>query len=222
MKAQESAAGKFAAAQPKIPGVPDAAARAAVGTRKFSSPAWLFSAICGVLAIGVIGAFLMMAKKSHTAAVAAETMPHAAPILPTPSVPIPTAPGEIARTSELARAWSAKRFNYVNPLTKVEIPAMVVRMPGGSYWGFSLREPYGGCTLEFVTDLKKLEQDYFIHATHPMVVDPCDRSVFDLASYNQGDTGLVRGAVVHGSAIRPPFAIQIKVKGQSVEAVKME
>lgn len=222
MKAEETAAGKFAAAQPKIPGVPDAAAKAAGAGNKFSSPAWLFSAICGVLAMGVIGAFLMIAKKSHTAAVAAETMPHAAPSLPSASAPIPVGPGEIATTSELARAWSSKRFNYVNPLTKVEIPAMVVRMPGGAYWGFSLREPYGGCTLEYMTDLKKLEQDYFVHATHPMVVDPCDRSVFDLASYNQGDAGVVRGAVVHGSAIRPPFAIQIKVKGQSVAAVKME
>ena len=221
MKTDQPAAAKFAAAQPKIPGVPDAAPRSAAAGYRISSPAWLFSAICGVLAIGVIGAFLMMAKKSHTAAVAAETMPHAAPTLPV-SVPIPTGPGEIATTSELARAWSAKRFNYTNPLTKAEIPAMVVRMPGGTYWGFSLREPYGGCTLEYVTDLKKIEQDYFFHATHPMVVDPCDRSVFDLASYNQGDTGLVRGAVVHGTAIRPPFAIQIKVKGQSVEAVKME
>jgi len=221
VKVEEAEADRFAAAQPRIPGVPDAKARAEAAPRISSLP-WLLGAICGVLAIGVIGAFLLMARRSHSAAVAEEATPHAAPGGTSVEAPLPTGPGEIATASELSRPWAAKRFNYVNPLTKTEIPAMLVHLPGGAYWAFSLREPYGGCMLEYVTDTKQIERDYFFHANHPMVVDPCDRSVFDLASYNQGDAGVVRGAIVHGPAVRPPFAIQVKVKGQKIEAVRME
>ncbi len=51
-------------------------------------------------------------------------------------------------------------------------PAMVVRLPGGAYWGFSMREPFGDCQLELVTDLKKLKTAYNFRADHPMVADP--------------------------------------------------
>lgn len=252
LQAHPATESRFKPAQPKIPGVPDPQPRqpqasqpelsqleppqeqwqrqqtdwrSALGLYLWNllSQPRVFSAICAVLALCVIGSFLVMAKRSRTEALAAAA---AAQPLPTFDVPVdaivPNGPGEIATTQELSQPWSSKRFNFSDPLTHANIPAMVVHLPGGAYWGFSLREPYGNCTMEYVTDLHKLEQDYFFHARHPMVADPCDRSIFDLASYNQGDTGLVRGAVVHGAAIRPPIAIQVRVKGQKVEAVRME
>lgn len=119
-------------------------------------------------------------------------------------------------------AWSAKRFLFRNPLTSETVPAMVVRLPGGGYWGFSLREPYGSCDMEFVTDLEKLQSYYNFRANHPMVGDPCDRSVFDLAEYGTAPSGLVRGEVAQGTAIRPPLAIEIRTNGDKVQAVRME
>ena len=67
-------------------------------------------------------------------------------------------PGEIATTDELARPWSSKKFIFHDPLTSREVPAMVVHLPGGVYWGFSLNEPYGTCEMEFVTDMEKLQR----------------------------------------------------------------
>ena len=99
---------------------------------------------------------------------------------------------------------------------------MVVRLPGGVYWGFSLVEPYGSCEMEFVTDMEKLRTDYGFRASHPMVGDPCNRAVFDLTRYGSGPAGLVRGEIAHGAAVRPPMAIEIQVRGKQVLAQKIE
>lgn len=139
-----------------------------------------------------------------------------------PAENLPIGPGEIASTEELSKAWSAKRFLFRNPLTSETVPAMVVRLPGGGYWGFSLREPYGTCDMEFVTDLQKLQSYYTFRASHPMVGDPCDRSVFDLMQYGTAPSGLVRGEIAQGTAIRPPVAIEIRTNGNQVLAVRME
>jgi hypothetical protein len=232
MAPQQPSADRFVAAQPRIPGVPDAPSAAPEPTPQAAKPhfapfnllsqKWLFTAICAVLVVGVVGAFILMARRSHSAAldaVAAAKMP---PVDVIPEVALPTAPGEIATTTEISKPWSSKKFVFANPLSHAVDPAMLVHLPGGSYWAFSLRAPFGGCTLEYVTDTKRIDTEYSFHTNHPMVVDPCSRSVFDLASYNQGDTGIVRGAVVHGPAFRPPIAIQVKVKGQHIEALRME
>jgi len=133
-------------------------------------------------------------------------------------------PGPIATTAELQKPWSSKRFLFRDSVTAQLGPAMVVRLPGGGYWGFSLREPFGDCPLELVTDLKKLKTAYNFKADHPMVADPCNRTVYDLLQYGGGapDNGLVRGEIVQGSGIRPPMAIEIQVKGKDVIAKRME
>ena len=99
---------------------------------------------------------------------------------------------------------------------------MVVHLPGGVYWGFSLVEPYGSCEMEFITDLEKLRTDYGFRASHPMVGDPCNRAVFDLTRYGSGPAGLVRGEIAHGVAVRPPRAIEVEVRGKQVLAKKIE
>ena len=131
-------------------------------------------------------------------------------------------PGVVANAAQLAKPWSARRFLFRDPVTLKETPALVVRLPGGTLWGFSLREPYGTCELQYVTDLGKLQRDYELTATHPMVADPCNNSVFDLARYGNAPAGLVRGDVVKGPALRPPMGIEIRTKGDAVIAVRSE
>lgn len=136
--------------------------------------------------------------------------------------PLPIGPGEIATTDELSKAWSARKFLYRSPYTGEDVPALVVRVPGGSFWAISLREPYGSCQLEYVTDLEKLRSQYHFNAEHPMVVNPCGRIIYDLGRYGNGPNGLVRGAVVRGTGVRPPFGIEIQTEGKNIVAVRIE
>jgi hypothetical protein len=138
-----------------------------------------------------------------------------------PAETLPTGPGEIGTAGELAKPWSSKRFLFRKPDSEL-VPALAVRLPGGALWGISLREPYGSCDLGYVTNLGTLHLQYSFNATHPMVVNPCSGSVYDLAQYTGGPNGLVRGQVVRGTAIRAPFAIEIVQRGKSIVAVRME
>jgi len=139
-----------------------------------------------------------------------------------PEERLPEGPGKVATTQQLAKVWSSQKFIFRNPLTSEQVPAMVVRLPDGVLWGFSLREPFGTCELEYITDLEKLARDYNYHADHPMVGDPCNHAVFDLLKYGSGPNGLVRGEIVAGAAVRPPLAIEMKTKGSVVIAERIE
>jgi hypothetical protein len=137
---------------------------------------------------------------------------------------LPVAPGPIARIDELTNAWSSKRFVFHDPLTSESVPALLVRLPRGEYWAFSLREPYGTCELEYLTDIQKLQSEYGFRAEHPMVANPCKHTVYDLMRYGAGATngGLVRGEIVHGPGIRPPTAIEIRTSGREIVAERLE
>lgn len=56
-----------------------------------------------------------------------------------------------------------------------------------------------------------------------MVVNPCSRAVYDPLQHKElpGNI-LVRGAVVQGSDLRPPYGIELKVGGNQIRAVAME
>ena len=189
-------------------------------------PRWLILSATGVVALCLIAVWWMRGTSAKEATIENETTAPAttaAESKPAPiSEPLPVGPGEIATTSELAKDWSAKKFIFRDPLTSREGPAMVVHLPGGVYWGFSLVEPYGSCEMEFVTDMQKLRAEYGFRGSHPMVGDPCNRAVFDLTRYGSGPAGLVRGEIAHGAAVRPPLAIEIQVQGERVLAKKME
>jgi arsenite oxidase small subunit len=189
-------------------------------------PRWLILSTTGVVAVCLIAVWWLhgtSAKESNAGSEATAPATTTADSKPSPiPEPLPVGPGEIATTSELAKDWSARKFIFRDPLTSREVPAMVVRLPGGVYWGFSLVEPYGSCEMEFVTDMEKLRTDYGFRASHPMVGDPCNRAVFDLARYGSGPAGLVRGEIAHGAAVRPPLAIEIEVRGKQVLAKKIE
>jgi hypothetical protein len=155
------------------------------------------------------------ASATPTAATADATKPQPAE---------PMGPGPIATVAELSKPWAAKRFQYRNYVTGQYEPAMVVHLPHGEYWGFSLIEPFGNCQLEFVTDLAKLKSEYGYRADHPMVGDPCNHTVYDLERYGGGAStdDLVRGVIVQGNGIRPPMAIEIKVQGNDIVAGRSE
>jgi hypothetical protein len=188
-------------------------------------PLWLILSAGSVLALCLIAVWWMRGTSAKENNTGAETTPITATEDTKPAqVPgqLPVGPGEIATTSELAKDWSAKKFIFRDPLTTREMPAMVVHLPGGEYWGFSLIEPYGSCEMEFVTDMQKLHAEYGFRGSHPMVADPCNRAVFDLMRYGSGPAGLVRGEIAHGAAVRPPLAIEIQVRGKQVIAQKIE
>lgn len=187
----------------------------------------LIAVAAAVVLVLMVGLILYGRSASHKPApVSADTgVPQpSAPPAPKAAPSEPVGPGVIGTVSEFSKPWSAKRFQYHNFVTGQLEPAMVVRMPHGEYWGFSLIEPFGNCQLEFVTDLNKLKSDYGYRADHPMVGDPCNHTVYDLLRYGPGASSedLVRGVIVQGNGIRPPMAVEIKVQGENVVAGRSE
>ena len=224
----------FKPAQPQIPGVvpappggrdepfPELEAAEQAPPRKKGR--WIAATVGGVFIVAALFGWWSHAgsASTNTAVDPAAATPTSPATTPQSAEALPVGPGEIATTEELSKPWSAKRFLFRNDLTSETVPAMVVRLPGGGYWGFSLREPFGNCEMEFVTDLNKLQTYYNFRADHPMIGDPCDRSVFDLAHYGTAPSGLVRGEIEQGRAIRPPLAIEISTHGNQVLAVRAE
>jgi hypothetical protein len=238
----------FKPAQPRIPGVsapeekPSASAEAhesqhtpgLMGPPPFASDdsapklkfLWVGLTLAGALAT----TFLLFSLKRNPTP--AQATPGAKPANPAPSIArevpvadtkLPMGPGEIATTAQLSKPWSSARFYFRDPVTSKPAPAMVVHLPGGTFWGFSLVEPFGNCVLEYVTDLQKLRTTYaFDEAAHPMVVDPCNGTVFDLTHYGNAPSGLVRGEIEKGAGWRPPLAIEIRIQGNKVIAARME
>jgi hypothetical protein len=228
----------FKPVQPAIPGVAPSAPKSAPAQqpppayapappRESSSQALIWIAVAAVAVFIVGGALLFWLRGSSprasqsTAESAAAAAPLAQP--PKPAENLPIGPGPVATTEELARTWAARRFLFRDPITSEPVPATVVHLPGGSYWAFSLREPFGTCELEYVSDLTKLRTDYNFRADHPMVGNPCNRTVYDLLRYGGASNGgLVRGEVVQGAGIRPPMAIEVSVDGKQIVTVRME
>lgn len=210
----------FKPQQPVIPGVPIAKSSKKAGLR--SRFLWPGVAAGAVIVIGASIAWWHSSSAKQAPPPEVEAPADPVPMKTRPVERLPIAPGEIATTKELSKAWSAKRFLFRDPGTADEMPAIAVRLPGGELWGVSLRTPYGTCDLEYVTDLEKLRTQYQFPANHPMIVDPCTQTVYDLMRYGSGKKGLVRGEIVRGRAIRPPIAIEIITRGNHVVADRME
>ncbi|MGA2095896.1 MAG: hypothetical protein ABSH39_06325 [Candidatus Acidiferrum sp.] len=221
---------RYKAEMPQIPGVHPGSNRGPL-----SNPAVrMVGALLVVLLVVFIGARWMLRPK-HIEAPPAEPPPRieVPSPAPDPNAALPHAteqdPG-IATVAEMAQPWSSKQFFMRNGLTGENVPALLIRLPGGSasqdsaYWAFSLNAPYGNCQMEYVTDLDKLKTDYdFKAAKHPMVGNPCNRTVFDPTKLtNLPGNVWVRGAIAQGSDLRPPLGIEVKVKGKSIQAIRME
>lgn len=216
---------------PEIPGVSAAGSR---GTWLNNPTLRLVGGLLALLLVIVVGARWWLRPK-HSDPPPAEPPPQIevpAPA-PDPMAALPHATEQnpdIATLSEMSEPWSSKQFFIRNGLTGDNIPALLIRLPASSasqpngYWALSLKAPYGDCQLEYVKDLAKLRSDYYFKAAkHPMVANPCSRTVYDpLKLTNLPGDVWVRGAIVQGSDLRPPLGIELNIQGKNIQAIRME
>ena len=219
---------RFKAEMPQIPGVSGPAAKPGGS----GGPLLVMAGLVAVLAAVFVGGKLFL-KPHHV-----ETPPTPTPQIEVPapvpdlaaSVPVVTEADPVVASVSDLKPWGSKPFTYRNRKTGESVAALIVRLPIGAasqasaYWSFGLKAAFGSCQLEYVDDIQKLKTDYgYRQAKHPMVGNPCSRTVFDPLRYAPlpGNV-LVRGAIVQGSDLRPPLGIEIKVKGKDVLAVRME
>jgi hypothetical protein len=223
---------RFKADMPQIPGV----MRGGPSRREASlNPAIpLGVGIAAVVLVALLGARLVSHPMPTETVVAAPPpqLEVAAPAVdPNSLLPHATegAP-EIAAVSEMSKPWTSKNFFFVNHLTGENVPAIIVRLPQGSanqpdgYWAFEVNAPFGNCRLEYITDITHLANDYgFQGARHPMVGNPCSRSVFDPTKMSEIPGNFwVRGTLVQGSDVRPPLGIELKIQNKNIQALRME
>jgi len=219
---------RFKSEMPQIPGVS--------GSRATTAPNPAVKVVIGLLAVLLmifLGARALRPKRVTPQAVDQQPQIEVPAPAPDPSTLLPHAtdanPG-IASVTEMAKPWSSKEFFIRNRLNGENISGLLVRLPGGSpshasgYWAFAQKAPFGDCQLEYVTNLEKLKNDYgFSAAKHPMVGNPCSRTVYDpLKLSNLPGSVWARGAIVQGSDLRPPLGIEIKVEGKKILAVRAE
>ena len=222
---------RFKPEMPRIPGVSDPSSPKPPQRNPF------LPLLIGVLVVGVLlfaaSRWLSRSKPvEHPRAEPAAQIEVPSPT-PDPSASLPRADEihpAIATVVELAKAWSSADFFIRNKLTGEMVPATIVRLPGGapsqaaSYWAFSRTAPYGSCQLEYIPDLGKLRKEYgFGRATHPLVGNPCSRTLYDpLKTADLPGNVFVRGAIVQGGDIRPPFSIEIQLRGKQILAIRTE
>jgi len=201
---------------PRIPGVGKPG-------RKID-PRTLFIIVVAVaVALAGGGAWSVLHRRSGAKSASTVADLPAAPVVPPPASTPNGDPGAIASLDELRAPWSSKQFTFVDPLTQVTSDAIVVNLPGNKYWAFSLTAPYSSCDLQYVTDLGALASRNRFRATHPMVVNGCDGTIYDLLRSAPSPEGaLVRGEIVSGSGIRPPLAIEVHARGRYLYAGRME
>ena len=221
--------GRFKTDMPQIPGVSAQKPR----PQPAFKPVRLIGFLAGLVFCLVLVRWVMRPK-----------VPDAVPDAPIPQIDVPAPapdpdadlphateaqPG-VASVQEMAQPWASKEFFYRNRLSGETVPAVLVRLPGGSpnqaasYWAFSVNAPFGNCRLEYVADIEKLKSDYaFRAAKHPMVGNPCSRTVFDPLKMMNIPGGIwVRGAIVQGSDLRPPLGIEVEIRDRQILAARME
>ncbi len=224
---------RFKAEMPQIPGVPlEGARRRGWAT----NPAVrMVVVLVVVIVVCILGSRWLLRPKHADAPVAAAPPPQIEVPAPAadPTVAYPhasSAAPEIATVAEMAKPWTSKSFFFVNQLTGENVPALLLRLSSGSssqpdgYWALEMNVPFGNCKFEYITDIDRLKNDYdFRGAKHPMIGNPCSRSVFDPSKMTliPGDFW-VRGMLVQGSDLRPPLGIELKIQDKNVLAVRME
>lgn len=213
---------KVAPVMPRIPGVSDKPAAA-----QFQLKPLIAVIVAALVCAGGFAVWLSHRRQADQKALAAAAT--AAPEVSisdsSPTATTQIDPDVIGTVDELAKAWSSKKFNFVDPQSHDSAPAMVIRLPGTgeSFWAFSLNTPFSRCQLQYVPDLSALSQRFGYPADHPMVVSDCDGTIYDpLKVATLSDGAWVRGDIVRGGGIRPPIAIQVQVRGHELVASRME
>ncbi|MCL4524685.1 MAG: hypothetical protein M1451_12370, partial [Acidobacteria bacterium] len=159
----------FKPAQPRIPGVSDAppapppetVAPPAPAPRRKLTPQQIAIGAAGAVILGIVLAWLFLRPSTPSAPAIADVA--SAPMAPAPVEPaavkassstvtpevVPIYPDEVATAEEMDRPWAFKRFNFIKKVTQGPVPALLVRLPGGSarsaasYWAFALKPRYG-------------------------------------------------------------------------------
>jgi len=231
---QPSASDRFKPEMPQIPGVTGPTAhRSGPG----GGPWLVVGGLAAVLVAVFVGGRVLSNSRRAEAPAASAAQPTAQIDVPSPSavpdLPVPVATESepvVAQVGELARPWDSRRFTFRNRITGENVPALLIRLPGGGaaqtagYWALAMKAAYGNCHLEYVQDIARLRNEYSLQrATHPMIGNPCSRTVFDPLKYATipGNV-LARGAIVQGSDLRPPLGIEVSIRGRDILAVRME
>ena len=213
---------RFKAEMPTIPGV-------AGGAKPPSNAVAPLKIVGGLVAVLVVivaaGSVLSHSRRNATQTVDNSSLDDT----PTPDLgnPPPTPPlmRGIATVDRMAKPWSATTFDYRDGLSGEKVPALLLRLPGGSasqpagYWAFALKSAYGNCQLELVSDLAKLRGEYgYAAARHPMVGNPCSHTVFDrdargwrIQLYADGDGDGVRSDD-RANGTDPPIGPSMRLK----------
>jgi len=229
--ADQSPADRFKPDMPEIPGI---AGQSRKSASKNLTPGLVIGGLAAlILVLFLAGRWLFHSKQTDVPAVQSTPQIEVPPPAPDPTASLPhvtdTAP-QVAMVAAMAKPWSSQQFLFRSPVTGANIPAILIRLPDSSasqpsgYWALQLKAAFGDCQLEYVADLKKLKSDYdYRGARHPMVGNPCTRSLFDpLRMANLPGNVWVRGAMVQGSDLRPPLGIEIQIKEDHILAVRME
>lgn len=221
---------RFKMDMPQVPGV---STKAAPASQPGFKPVRLIGFLAGLIFSLLCVRWAMLPKATEPPAVTSAPQIKVPAPAPDAIAALPNAteaePG-VASVEELAKPWSSKEFFYKNRLSGENVPAVLIRLPTGSanqrmgYWAFSLNAPFGNCRLEYVPEIDRLKTDYgFPGAKHPMVGNPCSRTIFDpLKMMNIPGGAWVRGAIAQGSDLRPPLGIDVEVRGGEILADRME
>lgn len=229
-KSADKSFNRFRPEMPKIPGVESARMPAPVRPNDSNTQRFFLILGSAVAVVAIVAAIFWWVKTAERKSVNFDSAEPALaepaalpPSSPTPADPAQAGPVATLTVDQLPTPWTSKKFVFVKPLTHENIDAMVIRLPGGGLWAFAVQEPYGKCDLEFVSDIGQLASKYGFHASHPMVVNPCNNTVYDPLKIGPlaGSTW-ARGEIVQGSGLRPPLSIDIVVKGHSIIADRME
>ena len=216
-----------------MPQVPGVSSKAAPSSQPGFKPVRLIGFLAGLIFCLLCIRWVMLPKATEPLAVTPTPQIEVPAPAPDANAALPHAteaePG-VASVEEMAKPWTSKDFFYKNRLSGENVPAVLIRLPTGSanqrtgYWAFSLNAPFGNCRLEYVAEIEKLKTDYgFGAAKHPMVGNPCSRTVFDpLKMMNIPGGVWVRGAIAQGSDLRPPLAIEVEIRGREILADRME
>ena len=220
---------RFRPEMPQIPGVSDARSSSSTKTNNTNARRGLqigglavAALLAGIVILWWVKSASHRASESPSPQMGTEaSAPSLAPF--TPEAPATEGPSIAATVEELAKPWSAKKFSFVRPFTHEKLDAVVIRLPGGGLWAFALREAYGRCDLEFVTDLNQLAKQYGYRASHPMVASPCTSTIYDPLKVGPlGGNIWARGEIVQGGSLRPPISIDVQEKGRSIIADRIE
>ena len=217
-------------AMPRVPGVVTPARQAAGGSASEPNPTTRWA--LGIAVLVVVGALVAYIALRSSRGPSRDDRFAAVGGAPGSGTAQPAGTSRPAKGAillqELAEPWSSKTFQF-RSLTGSPVSALIIRLPAKasdqtqSYWAFSLTEAYGSCPLEYIRDLNRLSSEYGFEAKHPMVANPCKRALYDPLQMASMPTGAwARGAIVHGSALRPPMAIDIRIEGGQIIPVQME